>query len=805
MRPSSKVLGGTGHGVGLPGYAPPNVRLCPDGDDVMNCSDNRQELPATTHLPVERLDAVLLDLMDALTVDRDAAGCLWWQPPRAADPAAEHAGWLLDYTGVDPDGEGTRETLCTLGNGYLATRGAGRETDADPVHYPGTYIAGVFNRLHSRVHGHVHEDESLVRLPNWLVLRWGTDEGRWVAPDGPEVSEYRQSLDLRAGVLHRRYRHVDHDGRATTVVSKMLVSMAEPHLAAMDTTFVPENWSGTLHVRSAIDGQVANQQVAEYAPLAGRHLQPDGEGHDDPLGLWLRVRTSQSRIGIAVATRTQVLAAGAPATAPAASRHPPPDPEETYDIPGQEGQPVRVEKVAAYYTSRDRAITEPATAARQAAAQAGSFDDLFTAHVHAWRRLWERSHVALHDGRTPFPWQPGSDGREETPTELFNTRNNRWMPHNSSLQRHVGLAISYSVWQYYQATGDLDFMRTYNAELMLEIARFFADLAHENQTTGRYEITGVMGPDEFHDGYSDSDVPGLANNAYTNIMTVWLLHRALDVVDLLACHHCAGLPDRLGIDEDELARWRDITSRMYVPWHDDQIISQFDEYADLAEFDLPNYIQRYGNIGRLDLILAAEGDTPNRYQIGKQADVLMLLYLLSARGTSRPAQRSGLPVAGAGAAPHGGVLRQESQPRIHALPRCVRLGAGPHGPRGILEFFSPRRCRPTSATSTARPVKASTWVPWRHPRPGRTWLPRFGDPSGRAVAQPATTMRDEHAPHAAHLPRSPTAPHRHPARPDPDRITLQRRTSHGARRRATPMTISSGQTVTTPLKPAPTL
>ncbi|PXY28261.1 glycosyl hydrolase family 65 protein [Prauserella muralis] len=64
--------------------------------------------------------------------------------------------------------------------------------------------------------------------------------------------------------------------------------------------------------------------------------------------------------------------------------------------------------------------------------------------------------------------------------------------------------------------------------------------------------------------------------------------------------------------------------------HGEQIISQFDGYPGLAAFDLAGYRARYGNIGRLDLILAAEGDSTNRYQVSKQADVLMLFYLLSA-------------------------------------------------------------------------------------------------------------------------------------------------------------------------------
>jgi len=659
---------------------------------------------------------VLADL-DGVTVDQHVTWPRRWPAGLAPEAGAEYAGWILDYTGVDPQVERVRETLCTVGNGYLASRGAAPEAGADGSHYPGTYAAGVFNRLVSRVHGHVHEDESLVNLPNWLVLRWRPDRQGWVVPDGPGISEFRQSLDLRAGVVHRRYRHIDGTGRATTVVSRMLVSMAAPHIAALETTFIAENWSGILQVRSAIDGRVANQQVAQYAPLAGRHLRFEGHGHDGPGALWWRTRTSQSRVEVGVATRTQVFVAGAPAAVHRRATMPALRADETYAVSVREGQPVRVQKVAAYYTSRDRAISEPVAAARQAVAQARPFDDLLAAHVGAWRRLWDRCHIELHtDGPAPllavnlhtfhllvstspsmvdvdagvgarglhgeayrghvfwdelfvhrvlalhlpeasralllyrwrrldaardaaaaaghagamFPWESGSDGREETPGELYEPGIRMWLPNHAARQRHVGLAIGYSVWEYYQATADLDFLRTYGAELIVEIARFLSDLAWHNPATGRYEITGVMGPDEFHTAHAGAHAPGLANNAYTNVMTVWLLHRAVEVVDLLSCRDGDSLADVLDVDEQELARWRDITTRMYVPFQDDGIISQFDGYDKLPPFDLAGYAARYGDLDQLDLILAAEGDSPNNYQIGKQADVLMLLYLLSA-------------------------------------------------------------------------------------------------------------------------------------------------------------------------------
>jgi trehalose/maltose hydrolase-like predicted phosphorylase len=60
------------------------------------------------------------------------------------------------------------------------------------------------------------------------------------------------------------------------------------------------------------------------------------------------------------------------------------------------------------------------------------------------------------------------------------------------------------------------------------------------------------------------------------------------------------------------------------------VISQFEGYEALPEFDWDSYRERYGNLGRLDLILNAEGGSTNNYRLSKQADVLMLLYLFSA-------------------------------------------------------------------------------------------------------------------------------------------------------------------------------
>jgi len=112
-------------------------------------------------------------------------------------------------------------------------------------------------------------------------------------------------------------------------------------------------------------------------------------------------------------------------------------------------------------------------------------------------------------------------------------------------------------------------------------------------------------------------------------MTSWVLQRALDVLGRLPVLRRDELIRMLRIDDAELELWHDISRRLFVPFLPEGIISQFEGYERLEEFDWNAYRAKYGDIARLDRILEAEGDTPNRYRLSKQADVLMLLYLFS--------------------------------------------------------------------------------------------------------------------------------------------------------------------------------
>jgi trehalose/maltose hydrolase-like predicted phosphorylase len=622
-------------------------------------------------------------------------------------------GFLLAYDGFDPRTEGLREALTSTGNGYLCTRGAAEWEDADGVHYPGTYAHGGYNRETTMMGGLPVLNEDLVNLPNWLVLALRIEGEDAVRLDDVELLGYRHEYDIRNATVIRRLRFRDRTGRQTSLASRRFVSMADPHHAGIEWTLVPENWSGRVEVVSALDARVANSGVARYRQLEGRHLNPVSPRTFGPEVIALKAETRQSNLYISQATRTRVFGGDEPLPVSRTLHQMEDYIQQVLAFEVRQGEATRIEKMVAFYTSRDPAVSDTLVRAARSAERHSDFAGAFERHSAAWDELWRtcdgrvpadeqvqlllrlhtahllqvcsphtadldaglparglngeayRGHVfwdeiyafpffnirlpevtrgllmyryrRLGEARAAareagyhgamFPWQSGSEGVEETQRVHLNPLSGRWEPDLSRSQRHVNAAIFFNIWKYFQATGDYAFLENYGAEMMLEIARFWASIAHFNPERERYEIHGVMGPDEFHEKYPGVREGGLRNNAYTNVMVAWLCGIAGELPSLLSASSADGLRARLAIGDDELALWRDMSRRMFVPFLPDGIISQFEGWDDLEELDWDVYRGKYENIQRLDRILRAEGDDPDRYKISKQADTVMLFFL----------------------------------------------------------------------------------------------------------------------------------------------------------------------------------
>ncbi|MBU8849046.1 MAG: beta-phosphoglucomutase family hydrolase [Desulfobacterales bacterium] len=635
----------------------------------------------------------------------------------------KEASWDQIYLGFDPEDEGRREAMCALGNGYFVTRGAAPEATADDVHYPGTYLAGGYNRLKTEIAGRIVENEDLVNLPNWLCLNFRIPGEEWFQIKNVKVLFYRQSLIIKKGILNRTICFRDKKNRETRICQHSFVHGDQVHRAALKTIITPLNWEGKIEICSALDGRVTNQGVKRYRDLSKQHFDLVDSRHIDEKSMVLKMRTNQSCIAIAMGARTNIflqrnLAAikSVPADKPGGyvARH------SIIDVKKRDN--LTVEKLICIYTSRDTGISECLLEVKNTIANdVESFDSLLKSHVTAWELLWRKFDVTLEldnsdieqytqkiirlyifhllqtssvhsldidvgmpargwhgegyrghifwdemiifpffNYRAPqiirtllmyryrrleearraarkagckgamYPWQSGSSGREETQQMHLNPRSGRWLPDHTHLQHHINNAIVYNIWQYFQITHDIEFLSFYGGEIIIEIARFWASMATYKPEFDRYEIMGVMGPDEYHDAYPEADKPGLNNNAYTNLMVMFVMDQALNLQHVISEQDWEYLRKKLEVKDRELEKWKKISRRMRLVFHGGGILSQFEGYENLKEFDWDGYKKKYGNIRRLDRILEKEGDSTNNYKLCKQADVLMLLYLFSA-------------------------------------------------------------------------------------------------------------------------------------------------------------------------------
>ena len=185
---------------------------------------------------------------------------------------------------------------------------------------------------------------------------------------------------------------------------------------------------------------------------------------------------------------------------------------------------------------------------------------------------------------------------------------------------HRNAAIAYAIYNYVKNTGDKDYLAQYGFEVIVEIARFWADRVTYNPRKEKYMILGVTGPNEYENNVN--------NNWYTNRMAAWTMEYALEVREFLqqkSPERLEELGEGLNLSSREMEKWQDIIDKMYYPYIEDlSVFKQQDGYMnkklqsteDIKEEDLPlNQNWSWDRILRSCYI--------------KQADVMQGLYFQS--------------------------------------------------------------------------------------------------------------------------------------------------------------------------------
>lgn len=617
--------------------------------------------------------------------------------------------WHLDYygqyTGKRNYGQ---ESMLTLGNGFFGLRGSYVEAKADDDNYPGTYVAGFYNQLTTKINDRDVVNEDLVNLPNGQYLTFGVDHQTPFKIKAENIQDIYRSLDLQTGELRTTMLVQLATGHALRVVTTKVADMHNWHQYAIRYQLTPLNFSGSLQIYSEIDGSVINSNVERYRNFNSRHFdvtEMSTAGHE----AYLAGQTKTSQIKFVVGSKLT----NCNDVPTELTTHNRPDviaQELSLDV--TQNQSYTFEKNVALFTSLETTadlMTATANELHQASFQASEqhsddfwqdiwhnadiqidgdltsqkltrvnifhtfvsatqianqhldasvgarglhgeayrghvfWDEMFiipfyTLHypklarqllMYRYHRLDAAKKYAASEGYqgAMFPWQSGQYGDEQSQFVHLNPLTQQWDPDNSRLQRHVSLAVAYNVWVYYHLANDREFMQKYGIQMLLDIARFWVSKAEYNSTTKRYDIKKVMGPDEFHEGYPNSDEEGLTNNAYTNIMVSWLFETIAylrgNVVPEAAftkAMQAAGINDAL------YQKMGTIGHKLTLDVDSAGVIGQFQGYFKLPTLNFENYRKKYGDISRLDRILKAEGHTPDAYQVAKQADALMAFY-----------------------------------------------------------------------------------------------------------------------------------------------------------------------------------
>ncbi len=256
----------------------------------------------------------------------------------------------------------------------------------------------------------------------------------------------------------------------------------------------------------------------------------------------------------------------------------------------------------------------------------------FYTHTHPWAaaemllyrydRLKAAQQIAQAHGYrgAMYPWESAGTGEEETPSWAKGLNGTVIPIHTHEQEHHITADIAFAVHRYYVATGDDDLMLACGFEMLFETARFWASRVEYNPRTDSYDIKNVIGPDEFHEGVN--------NNAYTNMMAKWNL-----LIARRMAHHMksefprdfAALCRRIDLKSSEINSWKQIAPRLAMKVRKDGVIEQFDGYFKKRRVRL-NSRDEYGLPEPPKNFLWQD---VGKTQLLKQADVLMLLHLLS--------------------------------------------------------------------------------------------------------------------------------------------------------------------------------
>jgi kojibiose phosphorylase len=631
-----------------------------------------------------------------------------------------YTDWILIENQFNPEKLHARETIFTIGNGYLGTRGSFEESY--PRALPATLIHGVYDDVPV-----VYTE--LANCPDWLPLIVMIDGERFRLDQGT-ILQYNRELDLRQGVISRSLRWRSPTGKTIDISFERFASLADHHVLGQRCQLTTVDFHGLIEIQSSINGYPENKGFNHWEGL--------DQGKFDQ-GFWLHSRTRYSHIDIGMAAKMTISGIEAAMQINTAPGYP----SISATFFSEPQQTVTVEKLVTVFTSRD--VDQPVLAAQSKLAQLPDYITLRDANEQAWAEVWQQSDILIEgDSKAAFAVRynlfqlliaaPRDDDRVSIPaktlsgfgyhghifwdTEIFilpfftftqpalarNLLTYRYHTLDGARRKaihygyqgamyawesavtgdevtprwalpsdyyaedvriwcrdreiHISSVIPYAVWYYWRVTGDDEWLRDYGAEIILDTAIFWSSRVEFNSHTQRYEIRSVIGADEYHEL--------VHNNSFTNRIVQWHLEKAGIVNNLLRRNfpeYAEKLEQKLHLTDEIRNHWQEIINKIWIPYDPETgLVEQCEGFFQLDDINLADYEPRHKS---MQAILGIEG--ANKHQVLKQPDVLMLLYLMR-ESAEFPYSRKNLEVNWNYYAPRTDITYGSSlAPAIHAI------------------------------------------------------------------------------------------------------------------------------------------
>lgn len=562
----------------------------------------------------------------------------------------QHHPWQITEEGFHHDFHQVSESIFSLGNGRMGTRG-NFEEDYSGETLRGSYFAGVYYPDLTRVgwwkNGYPEYFAKVLNGVNWIGVRIHVDDVPLDLAITP-VTNFQRVLDMENGLLIRSFNISPASGGELTFQFERFCSMSDPDTGVIHIRVKSEGFFGKVTIEPYLDFDVHNKD----ANYGDQFWERRDEYQDKYISM---VSSVTKKTGFTVSSfmrtnlyKNNILSDITSSSFENMKAH------HVYTMDVKSGDECVLNKFVVNLSSLYVPAVEQLDAGKKKVESmySNGYHALKTAHIAAWKKIWDGADVRIKGDISAQQgirfnifqlWQTytGEDDRlnigpkgftgekyggstywdtEAYCVPFYLSSSDAKVARNLLIYRYLHLpkaiknaaklgfkdgaalypmvtingeechneweitfeeihrngAIVYAIYDYIRYTGDTHYMVEGGLEVIIGVARFWAQRVNYSEAKKAWVMLGVTGPNEYENNIN--------NNWYTNYLARWCLQYAIEQISEVKEQHPTNwdkIKSIVHFNEAELKNWDDVARNMFFPKDEErQIFLQQDGFLD---------------------------------------------------------------------------------------------------------------------------------------------------------------------------------------------------------------------------------